>query len=78
MLFISLLDTNQSLLSRSEMNDDKLIMAITLSYLLVNLLIHILFYLTTIFNHQCRIINILRHLFHRYFKQIYANKMNTG
>ena len=60
------------------MNDDKLIMAVTLSYLIVNLLIHVLFYLTTIFNQQWRIGNILRHLFHRYFKQIFRKQTDTG
>jgi hypothetical protein len=60
------------------MNDDRLIMAITLSYLIVNLLIHVLFYLTTIFNQQWRIGNILRHLFHRYFKQTFRKKIDTG
>ncbi|CAF1067450.1 unnamed protein product [Adineta steineri] len=60
------------------MNDNKLIMITTLLYLIVNLLIHIMFFLTTIYNNNnWQIFNISRHLFHRYFKQTDAKSVNS-
>jgi len=78
MSFNSLIGTNQSSLSITKMNDDQLIMRTTLSYLIVSIIIHVIFFLTTIFNNEWDIINISKHLFHRYFKQTHAKKMNSG
>jgi hypothetical protein len=78
MSFISLVGTNQSSLSRIKMNDDKLIILTTLSYLIVSFIIHMIFFLTTIFNNKWQFINIPKHLFHRYSKQTQTNNMNSG
>ncbi|CAF1980242.1 unnamed protein product [Rotaria magnacalcarata] len=69
--------SNQSSLSITTMNDDELIIMTTLSYLIVNFIIHIIFFLTTIFNNKWQIVNISRHLFHRYFKQTPTEKLST-
>jgi hypothetical protein len=79
MSFTSLVGINQSSLSITKMNDDKLIIiTTTLSYLIVSLIIHIIFFLTTIFNNKWHSINISKHLFHRYFKQTHTKNMNSG
>jgi len=79
MSFISLVGTNQSSLSRTRMNDDKLIIIATLSYLIVSFIIHMIFFLTTIFNNnKWQFINISKHLFHRYSKQSRTKNMNSG
>ncbi|CAF3061354.1 unnamed protein product [Rotaria sp. Silwood2] len=59
------------------MSNDELIMMTTLSYLIVSLIIHVIFFITTIFNHQWKIVNISRELFHRYFKQTPKKKINS-
>ncbi|CAF0738712.1 unnamed protein product [Rotaria sordida] len=59
------------------MSDDELIMMTTLSYLIVSLIIHVIFFITIIFNNKWDIINISRHLFHRYFKQTSTKKLNS-
>jgi hypothetical protein len=60
------------------MNDDILIMTTTLSYLIVSIIIHVLFFLTTIFNIKWQVGNISKDIFQRYFKRIRAKNMHAG